>query len=81
MVYKINCNSCATSYIGLKRSVMFEHYEETEHTFDLKSPQILDAKISQYKRDFSEMLHIHFTSLTVNRKTYLNESLIENSAP
>ena len=55
-----------------KRSVLFEHYEETGHTFDLKSPQILDAEITQYKREFSEMLHIHATPQTLNRKTDLN---------
>ena len=54
------------------RSVLFEHFQETGHTFDLKLPQILDAEISQYKREFLEMLHIHSTFHTLNRKTDLN---------
>ena len=56
-----------------KRSVLFKYYKKTGYTFDFKSPQVLDAEISRYKREFSEMLHIHAIPQTLNRKTDLNK--------
>ena len=52
-----------------KNSVSFQYFETTGRTFDLKNPNILDTESSQFKREFSEKLHIDSTNFTLNRKT------------
>ena len=72
------------------RSVIYNHCEEFGHSFDFKKPKVLDTEPSLFKREFSEMLHIHNTPLNINRKLdtqnlrYIYKkslSLITNSKP
>ena len=54
-------------------SVLFQHFDETGHTLDLKNPFILDTEVSQFKSEFSEMLHRDSTDFTLNRKTDIHK--------
>ena len=72
-----------------QNSVLFGHFETTVRTFDLKNPTTLDTEIFQFKREFSEMLHIDLTDSTRNRNadihklitSYRNSSCLVRHVP
>ena len=51
-------------------SVLFQHFDETGHTFDLKNPLILDTEVLQFKKEFPDMLYID--SISTEKQTYIN---------
>ena len=48
------------------RSVIAKHYIETKHTFDFDKTTIIDIEINKKKREFVEMLNIHYHDHTLN---------------
>ena len=50
-----------------ERSAIANHAVIHNHNFDFKKATILDTEQFEFKRKFSEMLHIHFYDNTINR--------------
>jgi len=88
IVYKINCNNCAASYVGQTKrqmktrirehcNVISEHILNFKHNFNWDNVKILDREPNWHKRLISEMLHIkeQKNGINLQRDTeLLNES-------
>jgi len=79
VVYQLECQDCSSRYVGETaralrtrfkehtNSAIWQHVNETKHSFTLEEVKILDKEPKDLKRKIREALHIHRDRPDLNR--------------